>query len=193
MTRSALAWLPNAVTVLRGVAGVAGAWLLLASAASATEDRAIALGLASGAVFVIAALTDWLDGWLARRMGAESALGALLDPIADKVLVGAYLIAFTIISEVNPWLAVPVMLIIGRDVLMTGIRLTSLEADPNPVPVSAEAKFKTAIQMIIVAMPFVMTILGVDIELWFFIWVGGVWFAAVLGATTAWGYFRRRG
>ncbi len=192
MTRSALAWLPNAVTVLRALGGVAGAWLLLESAASATEDRAVALGLASGAVFVVAALSDWLDGWLARAIGAESPLGALLDPIADKVLVGAYLIAFTLLSGVNPWLAVPVMLIIGRDVLMTGIRLTSLEADPNPVPVSADAKFKTAIQMTVVAMPFVMTILGVDIELWFFIWVGGVWFAAVLGATTAWNYLRRK-
>lgn len=90
--------IPNLVTVLRGVGGIAGAWLLLQSAGPALEEAAVFYAVLSGVIFMAAALTDWLDGWLARKFNAVTPLGALLDPIADKVLTGAYLVAYTIIA-----------------------------------------------------------------------------------------------
>lgn len=193
MTRSPLAHLPNAVTIARALAGLVGAWLLLQSAGAWTEDAAAALGLASGAVFVLAALSDWLDGWLARRLDAHSALGALLDPIADKVLVGAYFIAFTLIAGGDPWLAIPVAIILGRDVIMTGLRLTRRDraAPSAPLAVSQDAKFKTALHMALIAAPFVLVIAGfTDVGAWYHVWIGAVWFAALLSLWTAWGYLR---
>ncbi|HCY54010.1 MAG TPA: CDP-diacylglycerol--glycerol-3-phosphate 3-phosphatidyltransferase, partial [Oceanicaulis sp.] len=112
--------IPNLLTVLRALGGVAGAWLLLQSAGAALEETAQFYAILSGLIFLSAALTDWLDGWLARRLDAQSALGELLDPIADKVLTGAYLVAYTVIAGGNPALAVPVGVILVRDILITG-------------------------------------------------------------------------
>lgn len=191
---SALRHLPNAVSIARALAGPLGAWLLLMSASAAEESTAIAYGLASGAVFVIAAASDWLDGWLARRLGVVSASGAFLDPVADKLLVGAYLIAYVVISAFDPWLTLPVAVIVLRDLVVTGLRLRS--GDSGSLSVTSEAKMKTALQMVITAAPFVLVLIGLrDVSAWFYFWVGGVWFLAVLTVWTALPYLRsvRRG
>jgi CDP-diacylglycerol--glycerol-3-phosphate 3-phosphatidyltransferase len=191
---SPLRHLPNAVTLARIAAGVFGAYCLLHSAGQETESAATAWGGAALVIFILAALSDWLDGWLARALDARSALGALLDPIADKVLVGAYLLAFAAISGWMVWLALPVAVIVGRDVLVTALRFT--RPAPATLNVTGEARTKTALAMIMTGAPFALvaidiaTPVSLPLDAWFFYWVGGVWFIAVLSAWTAVPYVR---
>src|SRR5512135_1440944 len=70
-------------------------------------------------VFFIAMLTDWYDGWVARRWGYVTRWGTFLDPLADKVVTSAALIAFIYLDLVPPW---TVWLIVGRDILITFLR-----------------------------------------------------------------------
>ncbi len=133
---------------------------------------------------MVAALTDWLDGWLARAMGAQSALGALLDPIADKVLVGGYLIAYCVISGFDAYLVLPVIAIIGRDAAITALRF--IRPSKGALTVTSTAKIKTALQMVITAAPFVLVMIGMtDLALWYHYWVGAVWFLALLTVWSA--------
>jgi len=76
------------------------------------------------AVFCVAMATDWLDGWIARRRGTTSAIGSLLDPIADKVLVLAVLVM--LIGE-GVWPAWMVAAIVARELLVSGLRLAAIE------------------------------------------------------------------
>jgi len=186
--------LPNAVTIARGLAGPIGAFLLLESRYAGVElqNEALSNGyaIASGLVLLVAALSDGLDGWLARRFDAESALGALLDPIADKVLVGSYLVAFVMITNINLWLALPVAIIIARDLTITGLRLNA--AEPAVLTVTNDAKIKTALQMAVTAAPFVfvpiLSITGADQAMRdnvIIVWFGAVWFLAALTIWTA--------
>ncbi|PWE16687.1 hypothetical protein DDZ18_10780 [Marinicauda salina] len=183
--------LPNAVTVARAIAGLVGAWAFVRGGAlveGGADAAASNWAIAAGVIFVLAAASDYLDGWLARRFGAESPLGALMDPIADKILVDAYLVGFLAAFEFDPFLAVPVAIIILRDLLVTGLRLNGLSETDTPLAVTEEAKFKTGVVMILVALPFLLALL--NITGWFYIWVGGVWFAALLSAWTGWPYLR---
>jgi len=180
---------PNALTGARAAGGLIGAGLLLRSAASSTEEEALAYGLAAALIYLAAAITDWLDGWAARALKVESALGALLDPVADKILTGAYLAAYVVITRFDPWLSAPVFVIIARDAVVTILRLAT--AKPAVLHVSAEAKMKTAATMIVTGLPFVFFAAGLhDPGLWYHVWVGGVWFAALLSAWTGWPYIR---
>lgn len=181
---SVLQQIPNALTVGRGLAGIIGGWMLVRSSLAGVESDAIRLGLIAAAIFVLAALTDWLDGWLARALKAESALGALLDPIADKVLVGGYLVAYCIISGFDAYLVLPVLVILGRDIAVTGLRFA--RPSKGTLEVTAEAKIKTALQMVITATPFAMIALGFrDPALWYHYWIGAVWFLALLTVWSA--------
>ncbi|WP_306016534.1 CDP-alcohol phosphatidyltransferase family protein [Oceanicaulis sp. MMSF_3324] len=191
---SLLRQLPNALTVGRALAGPIGGWLLVQSSLALVESDAVRLGLISGLVFVVAALTDWLDGWAARTMGAESALGALLDPIADKFLVGGYLVAYCFISGFDIYLVLPVLVILGRDIAITALRF--IRPSKGALTVTPAAKMKTALQMIITAAPFVLVIIGLtDPALWYHYWIGAVWFLALLTIWSAGPYvqaaFRR--
>jgi len=189
MKERSMRHLPNIISIARALAGPLGAYLLWMSASAGLESTAIAYGLASALIFVVAAISDWLDGWLARRMGVESPLGALLDPIADKLLVGPYLIAYVVISGFDVWLAAPVALIVIRDMTVTLLRLRS--SAPASLAVSYDAKVKTAIQMVATAAPFVLVMAGLnEIAVWFHYWVGVVWFLAILSVWTALPYWR---
>ncbi|HBU62877.1 MAG: CDP-diacylglycerol--glycerol-3-phosphate 3-phosphatidyltransferase [Oceanicaulis sp.] len=181
---SVLRQLPNILTIGRALAGVIGGWVLVQSSLAMLESDAVRLGLIAAAVFVVAALTDWLDGWLARAMGAQSALGALLDPIADKVLVGGYLIAYCVISGFDAYLVLPVIAIIGRDAAITALRF--ILPSKGALTVTSTAKIKTALQMVITAAPFVLVMIGMtDLALWYHYWVGAVWFLALLTVWSA--------
>ncbi len=108
------------------------------------------LKTAALAIFIIASLTDWLDGWLARTRGLETTFGALLDPLADKVLVAAAFICFIELENAAGGPLVPawmVLLIISREFLVTGLRLVARE---QHVVLKAErlGKHKTISQMI---------------------------------------------
>ncbi|MDA0952851.1 MAG: CDP-alcohol phosphatidyltransferase family protein, partial [Proteobacteria bacterium] len=104
-------WLPNALTIARTGAIVPIAALLFCSA---PEARWVGLAL-----YVAACLTDFLDGWLARRWQATSALGRLLDPIADKVLVSALIVLLVWTGDAP---VIPAVLIIFRELLVSGLR-----------------------------------------------------------------------
>jgi CDP-diacylglycerol--glycerol-3-phosphate 3-phosphatidyltransferase len=181
---SLLRQLPNILTIGRGLAGVIGGWVLVQSSLALVESDAVRLGLIAALVFVLAALTDWLDGWLARAMGAESALGALLDPIADKVLVGGYLVAYCFISGFDAYLVLPVIVIVGRDIAITALRF--IRPSKGALTVTPSAKIKTALQMVITAAPFVFILIGMkDPALWYHYWIGAVWFLALITVWTA--------
>jgi CDP-diacylglycerol--glycerol-3-phosphate 3-phosphatidyltransferase len=104
----------------------------------------LAAKAAALAGFVVASATDWLDGWLARRWNQVSAFGALLDPIADKVLVLGTFLAFVQLHLVPAWM---VLVILLRELLITGVRLF---AASRHVVLSAarEGKNKTVSQMV---------------------------------------------
>ena len=128
--------LPTKLTCLRLVLTFIVMALLFVAGAAA---KALALGL-----FLLAAATDWLDGLLARRWGQISPLGALLDPIADKVLVLGLFLAFVQLRVIPAWM---VLIILLRELVITGVRLV---AASRHVVLSAdrEGKHKTVSQMV---------------------------------------------
>ncbi len=102
--------------------------------------------VASLSVFAIAALTDWFDGHLARKLGYVSPLGNFLDPLADKILVLSTLFAFALYGHIAVWM---VVVIAARDLLITLLRWYA-DWKRQPVVTSTTAKWKTASQMIAV-------------------------------------------
>jgi CDP-diacylglycerol--glycerol-3-phosphate 3-phosphatidyltransferase len=141
--------LPNALTLLRLVLAPVVAWAIWS--ARLGEDKTWAI--ASAVLFVIAALTDLFDGMAARAFHAESRFGRIIDPIADKLLVGLPLIALSLLLYAKGWafwpfVAAPTAVIVVRDVLMTWLRLTA--TDGEGARVSQLAKWKTAVEMIVV-------------------------------------------
>jgi cardiolipin synthase (CMP-forming) len=98
-------------------------------------------------LFTAAALTDWLDGHMARRWQQQSEIGRFLDPIADKLLVSATLFMLTTYGRLSAWAILPALVILCREILVSGLReyLAGLRVG---VPVSRLAKWKTFIQML---------------------------------------------
>jgi CDP-diacylglycerol--glycerol-3-phosphate 3-phosphatidyltransferase len=98
------------------------------------------------ALFSLAAITDWFDGWLARKWNQTSAFGAFLDPVADKLMVAAALILLVQLGRVDVWLA---FVIIGREITISALREWMAQAGASrSVAVSFVGKVKTAAQMI---------------------------------------------
>ncbi|MGA9363977.1 MAG: CDP-diacylglycerol--glycerol-3-phosphate 3-phosphatidyltransferase [Bacteroidota bacterium] len=97
-------------------------------------------------VFVVASLTDWYDGWVARKWGYVSRWGRFLDPLADKVLSSAAFISFIYLDLAPPWM---VWIIVVRDILVTLLRSLA-EYKDRPVVTSGPAKTKTFIQFVVV-------------------------------------------
>ncbi len=97
-------------------------------------------------IFVAASLTDWLDGRMARRWNQVTRLGTLLDPVADKLLVAAALVALVQIDMVEAWVAV---VIIGRELAVTGLRGVALSMGAV-VPASGFGKAKTVSQYLMI-------------------------------------------
>jgi len=107
---------------------------------------------AATAIFVAAAVTDWLDGYLARRLQMTTALGAFLDPVADKLMVATALI---VVLQADPqlWLALAVMVIVGREITISALREWMAELGSRAqVAVSEIGKFKTAAQMVAITL-----------------------------------------
>ncbi|HMV40071.1 MAG TPA: CDP-diacylglycerol--glycerol-3-phosphate 3-phosphatidyltransferase [Plasticicumulans sp.] len=100
------------------------------------------------ALFAAAAITDWLDGWLARRLGQTSDFGAFLDPVADKLMVAAALVLL-VEADPTPWIGVPAVVIIGREIAISALREWMAQIGSRAtVAVSAVGKVKTALQML---------------------------------------------
>lgn len=103
------------------------------------EERILAL-----IIFIIAALTDLLDGWSARKLGQETDLGKFLDPLADKILVIAVLVAFLILDPLIPlWM---ILIIVLRDILLTLMRYLAIKRKTT-LRTTKFGKVKTAFQM----------------------------------------------
>jgi CDP-diacylglycerol--glycerol-3-phosphate 3-phosphatidyltransferase len=103
---------------------------------------------ASAAVFAFAAITDWLDGWIARRWQMSSAFGAFLDPVADKLMVATAL--FLIVQgHPTPWMAFWAAVIVGREIAVSALREWMAELGQRAkVKVAAIGKVKTVVQMV---------------------------------------------
>ena len=108
-------------------------------------------GLLAAALFVLAAVTDWFDGYLARRTHQTTRFGAFLDPVADKLLVAAALAL--IIERAETWLVtVPALIIIAREITVSALREWMAEVGGSKaLAVTALSKLKTAVQMTAIA------------------------------------------
>ncbi len=147
-------------------------------------------GVASTAVFIIAAITDWLDGYLARRWNQTSAFGAFLDPVADKLMVAGALLVLMEFRSVD-YIAAIAFIIIGREITISALRewMAQLGASKS-VAVSSLGKIKTTAQMIALPMLLFDGILFdvIDTHFWGEILL---WVAAILTVWSMFYYLRR--
>ncbi|MFN7550157.1 MAG: CDP-diacylglycerol--glycerol-3-phosphate 3-phosphatidyltransferase [Pseudomonadota bacterium] len=109
------------------------------------------MNLLAASLFVAGALTDWLDGWIARRWGMTSAFGAFLDPVADKIAVVVAL--FLIVqADPTPLMAVVAAIIVGREVTISALReWMAAIGERMAVGVAAIGKIKTIVQMVAIS------------------------------------------
>lgn len=151
---------------------ILGVFYLPESVASAAEKN-----LAATVMFVVFALTDWLDGYLARKLNQTSSFGAFLDPVADKFLVCACVLVLVHLQRADVFVA---LIIIGREIAISALRewMAQIGASRS-VAVHMIGKVKTVVQM--VAIPFLLfdsVLFGlIDTHLWG-VWL--IWAAAVL-------------
>jgi CDP-diacylglycerol--glycerol-3-phosphate 3-phosphatidyltransferase len=101
---------------------------------------------ASFIVYIIAAVTDWYDGWLARKFDYITDWGKFMDPLADKILTSSAFIAFVAIGVLELWM---VIIVVFRDILITGLRIFA-EWNSKSFTTSKIAKLKTLLQMIFI-------------------------------------------
>ncbi len=146
--------------------------------------------LAATLIFIVAGITDWLDGHLARTWRQQSDLGRMLDPIADKLLVGATLMLLVGLGRLSRWGLYPSIVIMLREILVSGLReyLAGLRVG---LPVTRLAKWKTGFQMgalgVLLAGDSTAALLHIPLP------VGAIgeamlWVAAVLTIVTGWDY-----
>lgn len=127
--------LPNAISILRILTAPVLILLLL------TPDRKI--NFIAAIIFSVAALTDWLDGYLARKMSVETSVGKFLDPLADKLLIVTCLIMLIPLGRAPAWI---VALIIGREIAVTGLRSVAI-LEGIVIAATGLGKYKTAFQI----------------------------------------------
>lgn len=127
---------PNILTMMR----IAAIPLLAALLMSPSQLS----GFWAAAVFALASVTDWLDGYLARRMGIVTVFGKFLDPIADKLIVMAALIMILPYGRVPAWM---VLIILGREIIITGLRGIA-SSEGIVIQASELGKFKTIFQIV---------------------------------------------
>ena len=136
---------PNILTVLRLLAAPMVAVMFLYFTRPWADWFALIL-------FLVAALTDWFDGYLARNWKQETKIGAMLDPIADKAMVVIALMVIVGYSNANwiPWLVLPATFILFREVFVSGLR-EYLGDTAGTLKVTKLAKWKTTLQMVAIA------------------------------------------
>ncbi|MDO7559075.1 MAG: CDP-diacylglycerol--glycerol-3-phosphate 3-phosphatidyltransferase [Loktanella sp.] len=138
--------LPNILTLLRLLAAPSVAIMFLYFNRPLADWFALLL-------FVSAAITDFVDGYLARAWKQETKFGAMMDPIADKAMVIIALVVITGFSGMNPWILMPAVLIIFREVFVSGLR-EFLGDTAGTLKVTVLAKWKTTLQMVAIAILF---------------------------------------
>ena len=138
-------------------------------------------------IFIMASLTDWFDGYIARRWEQVTLFGKFIDPVADKLLVLAALIMLVEFKRVDSWIAI---VIIGRDLAITGLRAI---ASSMGIVIAAKemGKYKTtmqifAISLLILDYPVFLFAKSIDLHHWGTV---GIWLAAILSIISALEYF----
>ncbi|MGU7772470.1 CDP-diacylglycerol--glycerol-3-phosphate 3-phosphatidyltransferase [Burkholderia sp. MR1-5-21] len=139
--------------------------------------------LAAALIFILAALTDWFDGYLARKWNQTSSFGAFLDPVADKLMVTAALLILVQITRVDAAIA---LVIVGREIAISALRewMAQIGASKS-VAVNQLGKFKTACQMVAIPMllyygPLPLGIATIDTRVW------GEWLMYLAAVLTIW-------
>ena len=162
MARNPLLLVPNLITIARILAIIPIVWLVM--------NGDIVLRLVALIIYVIAAASDWLDGYLARAWNQYSPLGRMLDPIADKLLVGILIAALAWDGSFSGWDMIPACAILFREFFIPGLRefLGNIKV---VLPVTWLAKWKTTLQLVALAIVLLERIipgLGLvsDIVLW---------------------------
>ena len=150
-------------------------------------DRPAANWLVLG-IFTVAALTDWLDGYMARARGEVSGLGRFLDPIADKLLVAATLMMLVYVDQIADWTILPALVILCREIMVSGLREFLAEISVS-VPVSRLAKWKTVVQMVAIGFLIVGDAAPAPIPA-MLIGTVGLWIAALLTLYTGYDYLK---
>lgn len=135
-------------------------------------------------LFSAAGVTDYFDGYLARRWSQISAFGRFLDPIADKLLVAAVILMLVAVDRITGWVVLPALVILCREMLVSGLREFLAQANVG-LPVSRLAKWKTALQLIALGILIVGDAAGAWTQ-----WVGelGLWIAAAITIVTGYDY-----
>lgn len=140
--------------------------------------------LASAFVFSLASATDWLDGYLARKMNAMTPFGAFLDPVADKLAVATALILLVEVHA-SAILAVPALVIVGREIVVSALREWMAHySDRRSVAVSFVGKVKTVFQMVAII---VLLASGPNLESYFV--MGGYVLLYLAAALTLWSMY----
>lgn len=140
--------LPNKLTIFRVILIVPFVVVLLGGEAGWFGDNSLLYGGISLAIFIVASLTDLIDGKIARKYNLVTDFGKFMDPLADKLLVSAAMIALVEMGRIPAWV---VIVIISREFIISGFRLV---ASDNGVVIAASywGKFKTTFQMIMVCL-----------------------------------------
>ncbi|MGE3758712.1 MAG: CDP-diacylglycerol--glycerol-3-phosphate 3-phosphatidyltransferase [Pseudobdellovibrionaceae bacterium] len=132
--------------------------------------------LAAGILFILASISDYYDGYFARKFNAVSTMGKLMDPVADKILVSSILIFLIPSGRIDPYL---VIVLLGRDTIIAGIRAVAA-AENLIIDAKAAGKWKTGLQMtgipmVIIGNPFGVAVVGNEIPIikigYFLLWV----------------------
>ena len=149
------------------------------------------------AIFVAAAITDFLDGYFARIWAQQSTFGRMLDPIADKLLVSSCLLMLAAEHTINSWTIWAAIVILCREILVSGLREYLAELRVS-VPVTQLAKWKTTVQLVAIAFllageagdELVAAWIGRENSIITEIGIGLLWLSALVTLYTGWDYFR---
>ena len=176
----AMANVPNSLTLFRIAVIPAIVVLFYLDGAAA---RWVACGL-----FITAAITDFLDGYIARTRQLQSDFGRMLDPIADKLLVSSTLLMLVGFGDINGISLIPAVVILTREIVVSGLRefLASLSI---PVPVSQLSKWKTTLQLVAIGMLIVGNAIPAIAHLHLYA-VIGLWIAGAITLITGYDYLR---
>lgn len=168
LTYGRIAAVPALVAVLYFVPGDLGRWIAFA-------------------LFAVAGITDWLDGFLARTYELQSTLGRMLDPIADKLLVGAVLMMLVHDHTISGYAIFAAIIILCREILVSGLREFLAELQVK-VRVSTLAKWKTALQMIALSVLLAGPAMEKIVPGTLSVGIAFLWLASMLTLWTGFGY-----
>lgn len=141
------------------------------------------------ALFIIAGITDYMDGYLARRLNQLSRFGRVLDPIADKLLVGSILLMLAFSGQLTGWGILPAVVILCREILVSGLREFLAEIKVG-CPVTRLAKWKTACQMFSLPILMIANYMGAWSVTFFVMGLIALWGAAILTVITGYDYWK---